>query len=173
MRLDDIVNHQQTAPPRIKLPSGVEFGASQGVVDGDQNGVPNGLGVIAFPTGEGRVNDAPPRPIDPPKAQTQTRVVDNKPLLVSSRVLQGKAIERVVPIYPELPKRIRLQGDVSIEVIISPNGQVESARVVSGHPMLINSALDAARRWRFEPTLLNNLPVRVTGVITFVFKVSD
>jgi protein TonB len=88
-------------------------------------------------------------------------------------VLQGKAIERVVPLYPELPKRIRLQGDVSIEVMISAEGRVESARAVSGHPMLVQAALDAARRWRFGPTTLNGVPVRVSGVITFVFKIGD
>jgi len=114
----------------------------------------------------------PTKPPDPPKAET--RPADNrKPLPVSSVVLQGKAIERIVPIYPELPKRIRLQGEVSLEVIISPEGRVESARVVSGHPTLVNSALEAARRWRFEPTLLNGVPVRVTGVITFVFKLNE
>jgi outer membrane biosynthesis protein TonB len=39
--------------------------------------------------------------------------------------------------------------------------------------MLIQSALDSARAWRFGPTLLNGVPVRVTGVITFVFKLND
>lgn len=113
----------------------------------------------------------PPRP-DPPNPPT--RVVDTaKPLLVSSVVLQGKAVERVVPAYPELPKRIRLQGEVSLEVIISPEGRVESVRVVSGHPLLVGSAREAARGWRFEPTFLNGVPVRVTGVITFVFKLGD
>ena len=88
-------------------------------------------------------------------------------------MLQGKAIQRVVPTYPELAKRIRLQGDVSVEVIISPEGRVESAREVQGHPMFVGAALDAARRWRFGPTFLNGVPVRVTGVITFVFKLGD
>jgi periplasmic protein TonB len=117
------------------------------------------------------VSDVPPRPPDPPAPQP--RAADNKPLPLSSRVLHGKAIERVVPSYPELPKRIRLQGEVSVEVIISPDGRVESARVVSGHPMLLQAALDAARRWRFDPTSLNGVPVRVTGVITFVFKLNE
>jgi TonB family protein len=113
----------------------------------------------------------PPRP-DP--TNSRPRVIDTaKPLLVSSVVLQGKAVERVVPAYPELPKRIRLQGEVSLEVIISPEGRVESVRVVSGHPLLVGSAREAARGWRFEPTFLNGVPVRVTGVITFVFKLGE
>ena len=66
-----------------------------------------------------------------------------------------------------------MQGEVAVEVIISPEGRVESARAVSGHPMLMAAALDAAHGWRFEPTLLNGVAVRVTGVITFVFKLND
>jgi TonB family protein len=88
-------------------------------------------------------------------------------------VLQGKAIERRTPPYPQIPKLMKLQDTVSVEVIISPEGQVESARAVSGHPLFRKAAEDAARGWRFEPTLLNKVPVRVTGVITFVFKLSE
>ncbi len=131
-------------------------------------GIPNSTGRDGS---SGNMLSDPPKP-DPPKPQTLT--ADNgKPLPVSSVVLQGKAVERVVPVYPELPKRIRLQGEVSIEVIISPEGRVESARVVNGHPMLVNSAREAARGWRFEPTFLNGVAVRVTGVITFVFKLNE
>jgi TonB family protein len=57
--------------------------------------------------------------------------------------------------------------------MISPEGRVESARVVSGHPMLAQVSLEAALGWRFQPTLLNQVPVRVTGVIVFVFKLSE
>jgi protein TonB len=136
----------------------------------------DGPGLPGMPGIAGRVNSGnaitdPPRPPDPPKPSRAPEKA--KPLLVSSTVLQGNAIERVVPVYPELPRRIGLKGEVSIEVIISPEGQVESARVVSGHPMLVSSARDAARRWRFQPTYLNGVPVRVTGVITFVFKLNE
>jgi protein TonB len=96
-----------------------------------------------------------------------------KPVRISSTVLQGKAIDKIVPIYPPLAKQIRMQGEVSVEVIISPEGRVESVRIVSGHPMFVTAAGDAARRWRFEPTILNGVPVRVTGVITFVFKLNE
>jgi len=102
-----------------------------------------------------------------------TTVTNNSPVTVTSTVLQGKAIERRVPVYPELVRRIHLQGDVAVEVIISPEGRVESARAISGHPMLIATALEAARGWRFGPTILNGVPVRVTGVITFVFKLTE
>jgi TonB family protein len=88
-------------------------------------------------------------------------------------VLQGKAIERTKPSYPLLARQIHLQGDVSVEVIISPEGRVESARVVSGHPMFAEVARNAALSWRFQPTFLNGVAVRVTGVIVFVFKLGE
>jgi TonB family protein len=111
-------------------------------------------------------------PAPRPQPPTPIPVADNTPKMVRmiSSVLQGKAIERVTPIYPSIAKPIHLQGTVSVEVIISPEGRVESARSVSGHPVLARAAVDAAYGWRFEPTLLNGHAVRVTGVITFNFR---
>jgi protein TonB len=88
---------------------------------------------------------------------------------LTSTVLQGKAIERRTPAYPALARQIHLSGSVSVEVMISLDGRVEAARAVSGHPLLVAAAIEAARGWRFEPTLLNGTPVRVTGVIVFNF----
>lgn len=173
--LDQIVaNLGNSRPPVIQnaFPPGPTTIGGLDVPGGGGPGIPGMPVSTGRDVGSGNVIPEPPKPPDPPKSQP--RAVDNdKPLPVSSTVLQGKAIERVVPVYPELPKRIRLQGEVSLEVIISPKGRVESVRIVSGHPMLVSSALEAARRWRFEPTLLNGVPVRVTGVITFVFKLNE
>jgi len=133
-------------------------------------GIGSGSGVL-----NGSTNiDPAPRP-DPPviKPVPSTTVADNKPLRLTSTVLQGKAIERRTPAYPQLARQIHLQGEVSVEVMISPDGRVESARVVSGHPMLAQCAREAAMGWRFGPTLLNKTPVRVTGVITFIFKLNE
>ena len=48
---------------------------------------------------------------------------------------------------------------------VAPNGTVKEARIVGGHPVLANSALDAAKKWRFEPA-----PSESTGVIEFKFE---
>jgi periplasmic protein TonB len=171
LKYADIVNHPQNGPPRLPLPVATDFGANDGVVGGVRDGVP---GAIDIPGPNPKGGEPPPRPDPPPvKPATTTIVTENRPVRLPSTVLQGKAIERRVPVYPELVRRIRLQGDVAVEVIISPEGRVESARAISGHPMLIATALEAARGWRFGPTILNGVPVRVTGVITFVFKLSD
>ena len=169
LTLDGIVNHSQSGPPVLHIPVAADFSPGDGAPGGLRDGVPGAIDITGYST---RGSEPPPRPVDPPKPQPRT-TIDKKPLPISSTVLQGKAIERRVPVYPELVRRIRLQGDVAVEVIISPEGRVESARAISGHPMLIATSLEAARGWRFEPTILNGLPVRVTGVITFVFKLTE
>lgn len=172
MKYEDITAQQKIGPPRFKIPEGVSVGPDDGVLNGRSDGIPDGLDSLpASIGGGGKANHQTPIPPDPPKPQL--RPADKAPLRLTSTVLQGKVIERVVPVYPQLARTIRLHGDVSTEVIISPEGRVESVRVVSGHPMLVQAAIDAARRWRFEPTILNGVPVRVTGVITFVFKLNE
>ena len=171
-KFDELIHHQ-TLPVRITGAVLPDLGKFDGTGVGSENGVPHGLGVEGIVGGSGKGSEAPPKPPDPPRPAPASVPADNKPLRVGSVVLQGKVIERRVPTYPEMGIRIRLQGVVAVEVIISPEGRVESVRAVSGHPMLTQAALDAARAWRFAPTMLNGVPVRVTGVITFVFKLNE
>jgi protein TonB len=63
-----------------------------------------------------------------------------------------------------------VSGAVVVEVTISEAGQVISARPLSGHPLLKDAAVNAAQRWRFKPTLLSGVPVKVIGTITFNFN---
>jgi TonB family protein len=58
---------------------------------------------------------------------------------------------RVAPAYPELAKRMRIQGVVKVEAVVRPNGTVKSTRVVGGNPVLVDAAADAVSRWKFEP----------------------
>lgn len=76
-----------------------------------------------------------------------------------------RAKNKVQPSYPELAHRMNISGTVKIEVTVAPNGTVKEARVVGGHPVLAQSALDAARRWRFEPAAAES-----TGIIDFKFE---
>lgn len=72
---------------------------------------------------------------------------------------------KVQPFYPELARKMSISGTVKIEITVAPNGTVKEARVVGGHPVLAGSALDAAKKWRFEPAAAEN-----TGVIEFKFE---
>lgn len=167
-RLDYLMSHPSSATPTV--PTFDHVGDSNIASSEGPQGFGSSVGFIW-----GRETAEPaPRP-DPPRPSPSTSipVVDNRPMRIPSSVLQGKAVERRKPVYPSLAQQIHLQGDVSIEVMIAPDGHVESARIVSGHPMLADKAREAALGWRFQPTLLNNIPVRVTGVIVFVFKLSE
>ena len=68
-----------------------------------------------------------------------------------------------------MAKQIRAQGPVNVQILVDEHGNVISAHAVNGHPALIHAAEDAARRARFTPTMLNNQPVKVQGVITYNF----
>jgi TonB family protein len=57
---------------------------------------------------------------------------------------------KLVPEYPEIARQLHLQGKVKIEASIAPDGHVTSAKVVGGHPILAQSAMDAVKKWRFE-----------------------
>ena len=76
-----------------------------------------------------------------------------------------RAKSKVQPAYPDLARKMNISGTVKIEVTVLPNGTVKDARVVGGHPVLANAALDAARKWRFEPAAAES-----TGVIDFKFE---
>ena len=76
-----------------------------------------------------------------------------------------RAKTKVQPTYPELAHKMNISGIVKIEVTVAPNGSVKEARVVGGHPVLAQSALDAAKRWRFEPASAES-----TGIIDFKFE---
>jgi len=76
-----------------------------------------------------------------------------------------RAKNKVQPTYPELARKMNLVGTVKIEVVVAPNGSVKDARVVGGHPVLAGAALDAAKKWRFEPASTES-----SGVIDFKFE---
>lgn len=79
--------------------------------------------------------------------------------------LLRRAKSKVQPTYPELARKMNISGTVKIEVVVAPNGTVKDAHVVGGHPVLANSALDAAKKWRFEPAGAES-----TGIIDFKFE---
>ena len=75
-----------------------------------------------------------------------------------------RAKSKVLPAYPELAHKMNISGTVKIEVTVAPNGTVKEAHVVGGHPVLATAALEAAKKWRFEPA-----PVESSGIIDFKF----
>jgi periplasmic protein TonB len=177
--LDNLTNRVSSKPTPdapVSPPSIGDVGAvvGDGPV-GDPNGVKDGIGSIGSKgitgvPGEG-IDPPPPPPVQKPVEKPQP-AVEKQPLRVSSIVLTGAAIERKTPAYPPLAKQARIEGSVVVEVIISIDGRVEAVRALNGHPLLTSAAVEAARGWRFNPTILNGVPVRVTGLITFNFNLN-
>jgi protein TonB len=91
---------------------------------------------------------------------------------VSQGVSQGLLIRKVQPAYPPLARSARIQGTVVLQALIGKDGSIQNLRVVSGHPMLTNSALEAVRQWKYKPYYLNGEPVEVETTINVNFTLS-
>jgi len=90
-------------------------------------------------------------------------------LRVSQGVLDGNKIQDVQPIYPQEAIAARIQGDVVLRATLGTNGEVTNLTVVSGHPLLVQAAMDAVHLWKYKPYLLNGNPAEVDTVITVKF----
>jgi TonB family protein len=110
----------------------------------------------------------PPPPPAPTAIPPGTSEIPRK-ITVSGGVLQGSAIKRVQPPYPSVAKAAKASGAVQVQILISEAGDVIEAMIVSGHPLLREAALEAARQWQFKPTELSGKPVKVQGILTFNF----
>jgi protein TonB len=142
------------------VPGGVIGGVPGGVIGGVLGGVVGGVLDSAGPL------TAPPPPPPPPEAVP----LPAKPVRISSGVLRGSSIRQVAPVYPSVARSIQLAGAVQVSVVVDEQGNVISAEVVNGHPLFHQAALEAARQWKFRPTMLNGSAVKITGVLTFTFK---
>lgn len=101
----------------------------------------------------------------PPPLPVRTPV----PQVVRKRVINGEAVFLPKPPYPEMARQLKIQGVVSVQVLVDESGRVVSAKAVSGNPFLVRDAQKAALQARFNPTLLGDQPVKVSGVITYNF----
>jgi TonB family protein len=91
-------------------------------------------------------------------------------LIYKEGVLRSKAVDLPIPVYPMAARSLQAPGEVSVEVIIDTVGRVISARVIKGHKLFHQTALEAALKSRFTPTTISNVPVKVTGVINYDFS---
>jgi periplasmic protein TonB len=90
-----------------------------------------------------------------------------------SNMLEGSLIRRVQPIYPYTAKVAHVQGAVVLAAVIGKTGAIENLRVLSGHPLLAGSAVDAVKQWRYRPYVLNGDPIEVDTQITVNFILGE
>ena len=147
---------EDEAPPPMAATGGVVGGVPGGIPGGQVGGVIGGI--IASTSSLAAV----------------PKFVPNTPqrVRISQGVTKGLLIHRVEPTYPPLARAARVQGEVVLNAIISTNGEIQNLQLVSGHPMLVPSAITAVRQWRYKPYLLNGQPVEVETTITVIFTLS-
>ena len=161
--VSEMLNNQLTAP--TKIPKDIKMvkddsppapaGAGVAGMDGMAGGAAGGIGSILGGIGTG------PAPV--------VKAAAPKKIAVSAGVMSGSKISGSIPPYPPIAKAARIQGTVVLQATISKSGTIENLHVLSGPPMLQQSAMDAVRTWRYRPYLLNGEPVEVETQINVIF----
>src|SRR5580704_16413055 len=82
--------------------------------------------------------------------------------------LTRKVKNRVSPAYPDIARRMNITGTVKVMVVVAPNGNLKSSKAVGGHPLLVNAAMDAIKKWKFESATEES-----SGIVEFKFTPQD
>jgi protein TonB len=124
---------------------------------------PSMNGIFTNILGQGIMGNNSPSLPSPPKPIGPTRIKQGGIVTAASILSQTR------PVYPTLARQARIQGNVLLHAIIGKDGRVAQLEVMSGHPLLVQAALDAVKQWLYKPTLLNGDPVEVDTTITVTF----
>jgi len=117
-------------------------------------------------------------PINPPDTTPPVAPMTGAPLphygprtriRVGGNVQMKGLVRKVDPVYPKDAKKKHVSGTVVLHVIVAADGSVQSAACVSGPDLLKQAAIDAVKKWRFKPILLNGEPVEVDTTLQVVF----
>lgn len=156
------VTAPRSIPRMVSLDNAAAAPDLGGVMGGVPGGVPGGqlggsLGGVLGGTGSSI-------PVPPPQLPAAKRIAR-----VGSNIKAPRQTFSVQPEYPALAKEAHVWGTVVVNAVIDEHGNVVGARALSGHPLLIPTALKAVLQWKYEPTLLNGAPVAVEMEVTVHF----
>ena len=142
-------------PNTIKPEEGLDLGVEGGVPGGVEGGVPGGVvgGVV------GGIEAAPPPP---------ARVVR-----IGGQIAQPKIIRKVEPVYPDLAKASRVSALLILEAEVDTRGYVKTVKVLRGHPLFDDAAMEALKQWRYQPLLLNGEPTGFILTVTMNFNLQQ
>ncbi|MFN7925780.1 MAG: TonB family protein [Bryobacteraceae bacterium] len=158
-----VIKEDELPPP---VSAGVVGGVAGGVPGGALSGVIGGI-VGSVPTA------APPPPPPPPKVEEKPKPVTPQRIRVGGNVQSAKLKRQPKPVYPPLARQARIQGTVRFTAVIAKDGTIQNLQLISGHPLLVQSAQDAVKQWVYEPTMLNNEPVEVITQIDVNFTLTQ
>lgn len=133
-----------------EIGEGIDFFAPEGV----PSDVPGGF----LRNMVGSIPDLPP---PPPKQE---------PVRVGGEIKSPRKTYNVPPVYPDIARQARVEGVVILEAIIDPQGNVTNLRILRPIPLLDRAAIEAVKQWKYEPTLLNEVPVPIVMTVTVVFR---
>ncbi len=107
-------------------------------------------------------------PPEPPPGEPDIK----PPPVIGGRLEPAELIKQTVPVYPPLARSARIEGVVVLEGTVSVSGSVENIRVIEGHPLLIDEAVRAVKKWKYRPAILNGQPTPspVTVRVRFILK---
>jgi protein TonB len=160
---DGVIRVPISIPTRVAMVHDEEATVGAGTTL-DLAGVPGGTGTGVPNSVISNIIQVPPTM---PKVDAPSKV------RVSSGVAQGLLIHQVKPAYPSLAVHARVQGTVVLQAVIAKDGTVRDLRVLSGHPLLVQAALEAVQLWRYKPYLLNDQPVEVDTQINVNFTLGS
>ena len=178
LRIDDnpIVPKGVSVTPNTSKARTDHFVISPGIEKGgDTSSLAEGTGRstdTSGSSGSGEQTAAVEPPVKippPPEKKVDPPVEPKRDVRISLGVVNGKATNLPVPVYSAPAKAVGAEGVVNVQIMIDESGNVTSAKAVSGHALLRQSAEKAARGAKFKPTLLSNEPVKAMGVIAYNF----
>src|ERR1700690_1085394 len=102
----------------------------------------------------------------PPATPPSVRVQLPQRVRVSQGVMQGLIIKKVQPRYPKEAKKQHVQGSVIFQATITKTGDIGELRLINGPELLVPSAMEAVKQWKYRPYLLQGQPVEIETQIT-------
>jgi TonB family protein len=99
-----------------------------------------------------------------------TAFADDAPKKVSHAEASGAAITKFPAEYPLVARRLKMEGVVELEAVVTEQGAVEKVNIVSGNPVLTRPAAEALKRWKFTPFMAEGKAVRALAPVSMTFK---
>jgi len=136
-------------------------------------GVPGGIPGVAGAGGTGffsnALSQAPPPPPPPPSVALPPPPAAPRQIEVGGDVQTAMIVHQTAPVYPSLAVQGHIRGSVKLSALIGTDGKIKNLAAVSGHPLLVEAALNAVRQWIYRPTVLDGVPVEVKTEIIVRF----
>jgi len=142
-------------PDAVRPEESIDLGVEGGVPGGVEGGVPGGV--------VGGVVGGLPADVPPP--------AEVKPVRVGGLVQAPKLVHRVEPPYPEIARAARTSALLVLEATVGTDGRVREVKVLRGQPLFDQAAVEAVKQWRYQPFLLNGVPVPFIVTVTLNFNI--